>query len=81
MVPVMQGAQYTLLDQSRLLNIGYAMCTAIKAGVPGDWLEAGTWMGGGSMTAKAVINALHQEDTRKTWLADSFKSFKREHTQ
>jgi O-methyltransferase len=61
----------TMIGRKRLDNIRSCLEQAIADDIPGDYLEAGTWRGGASLFAKAVLAANGDTD-RVVWLADSF---------
>jgi len=50
--------------------------TALKDGVPGDFIETGVWRGGASIFVKGVL-AAHGDKIRHVWLADSFRGLPR----
>ncbi|CAH1777233.1 unnamed protein product [Owenia fusiformis] len=63
----------SLIGISGLRNIQELLENVISNDIPGDFLEAGVWRGGGSIFAKAVINSYNQSHDRKVWLCDSFQ--------
>lgn len=64
----------TMVGWDRLDNIHRCAVTAIKDGVPGDFIETGVWRGGVCMLMRAVLKA-YGDRTRKVWVADSFDGF------
>ncbi len=58
---------YTLLSRERLANLIRLASQLNRAGVPGDFVECGTYKGG---SAAAIASALGD---RTLWLYDSFK--------
>jgi O-methyltransferase len=62
----------TMVGLRRLENIQEAVRTVIEEDIPGDWLETGVWRGGASIFARACLEA-YGDQTRKVWLADSFR--------
>lgn len=64
----------TIIGPVALRNFRYCVEDALRAGVPGDVIEAGAWRGGASVYARAVLRAWGATD-RRVWLADSFTGF------
>ncbi|CAF1514463.1 unnamed protein product, partial [Adineta steineri] len=62
----------SMVGQSRLINVEWALRHVIATNVPGDFIECGVWRGGTSVFARAVLKALNIQD-RHVWLADSFQ--------
>jgi hypothetical protein len=63
---------HTMIGLRRLNNIQECVETVLRAGVPGDLLEAGVWRGGASIFLRAILKA-HGITNRKVWVADSFQ--------
>jgi hypothetical protein len=61
-----------MIGLKRLDNLQACVETALREGIPGDFLETGVWRGGASIFVKGVL-AAHGEQTRHVWLADSFR--------
>jgi hypothetical protein len=69
----------SMIGQSRLINIEWALRFVIANDVSGDFIECGVWRGGGSVFARAVLKALNIED-RHVWLVDSFEGLPKPRT-
>jgi hypothetical protein len=54
----------TMAGNIRMRNVREAIEYAVAAGVPGDFLELGTWRGGACVVARAVLDSLGE--TRRT---------------
>jgi len=66
------SAAETMVGLKRLSSLRDCVSTALREGVPGDLLEAGTWRGGSAIFMRAVLEA--RGDTgRAVWVADSFQ--------
>ncbi|MGZ7077776.1 MAG: TylF/MycF family methyltransferase [Thermoanaerobaculia bacterium] len=63
---------HTMIGLRRLENIQECVETILRAGVPGDLLEAGVWRGGASIFMRAILKA-YGITNRKVWVADSFE--------
>ena len=63
---------HTMIGVKRVANLRRCCETAIREGVPGDFLEAGVWRGGAGVVMRAVLAALGDRE-RRVWLADSFR--------
>ncbi|HWG73081.1 MAG TPA: TylF/MycF/NovP-related O-methyltransferase [Acidimicrobiales bacterium] len=61
----------TMVGLRRLDALQACLETIFKDNVPGDILEAGVWRGGSSIFMRGVL-AVHNENDRHSWLADSF---------
>ena len=70
----------TMIGQSRLKNLEWALRFVIGKGVRGDFIECGVWRGGSSLFARAVFQALNVTD-RHVWLADSFQGLPKARTK
>lgn len=65
----------TMLSLPRLLNLQRLAGQLIDEGVPGDFIECGTWRGGsGALLARAGAAAM---PPRKTWFCDSYQGLPR----
>jgi O-methyltransferase len=62
----------TMVGKRRLDSLQECCLAVIQEGVPGDFVETGTWRGGCGILMRAVLEATG-EDQRKVWLFDSFK--------
>ncbi len=69
----------TMIGQSRLINIEWALRFVIANNISGDFIECGVWRGGGSLFARAVLKALNIKD-RHVWLVDSFQGLPKART-
>lgn len=63
---------YTLGGTARVDNVRELVEKTIKEGIPGDFLEAGTWRGGSAIMARAVQKVMGEGAKRHTYLCDSF---------
>lgn len=57
---------------ARIENLRASIETILAEHIPGDLLEAGVWGGGASIFMRAVL-AVHGDDSRAVWVADSFE--------
>eukprot|EP00401_Gymnodinium_catenatum_P065565 CAMPEP_0117461110 /NCGR_PEP_ID=MMETSP0784-20121206/2354_1 /TAXON_ID=39447 /ORGANISM="" /LENGTH=365 /DNA_ID=CAMNT_0005254803 /DNA_START=1 /DNA_END=1099 /DNA_ORIENTATION=+ len=64
---------YTMIGNGRADNIQHCMLSALKAGVQGDFLEAGVWRGGASIFAKTLLDLYARGEGRRTYACDSFE--------
>lgn len=62
----------TMVGDSRLRNIEFALRTVASEGVDGDYMECGVWRGGASIYAAMVLRVIG-DSSRRVWLVDSFK--------
>ncbi|MEM7534568.1 MAG: TylF/MycF/NovP-related O-methyltransferase [Chloroflexota bacterium] len=62
----------TMIGTPRLENIRDCILNCFAENVPGDFIEAGVWRGGGSIFMAAILNA-YQISDRKIFVADSFQ--------
>lgn len=62
----------TMVGDSRLRNIEFALRTVASEGIKGDFIECGVWRGGASIYAAMVLRVL-EDASRRVWLVDSFK--------
>ena len=61
----------TMIGMQRLTSLQHCVETVLAEDVPGDLVECGVWRGGASILMRAVL-AVHGDETRRVWLADSF---------
>lgn len=72
-------SRLTMIGRRRLDNTQQLLQAVIAEGIPGDFIETGTWRGGSAMFATAVLSIYGQLERpgvaggRWVWLADSFK--------
>lgn len=69
-------SRLTMVGRRRLDNTQQLLQAVIAEGVPGDFIETGTWRGGSAMFAAAVLSIYGQlggDAGRWVWLADSFR--------
>eukprot|EP00960_Hanusia_phi_P026364 746226-Hanusia_phi.AAC.3 len=76
----LQRSSYpTMVSLERLTNIVHVWSSAISLGIPGDWIETGTWKGGCSLLAADILRfamsrpECPKDRTRTVWLADTFE--------
>lgn len=55
----------------RLDNVRDLLQRAVAEGVPGDYLDCGTWRGGAAIMARATLDVV--DPSRRVWVADSFR--------
>lgn len=63
---------YTMVGLKRLDNLQQCATNIIRDGVPGDFIEAGTWRGGAAIFLRAILKA-HAIENRFLYVADSFE--------
>jgi len=63
---------YTMAGGARVQNVRNLVQQTIAEGIPGDFLEAGTWRGGCSIMARVVQRVMGEGENRHTYLCDSF---------
>jgi hypothetical protein len=61
----------TMIGIKRLDNIQFCAVSAIRDGIPGDFIETGVWRGGACIFMRAVLAACGVKD-RRVFVADSF---------
>jgi len=71
----------TMAGTFRVQNVRELVRKTIEEGVPGDFLEAGTWRGGNSIMARVVQGCMGQGDKRKVFVSDSFSGLPRASTK
>jgi len=64
----------SMIGAKRMNNVRKECERVIRAGVPGDFMEAGVWRGGACIMMRAVLKAYHVTD-RRVIAADSFAGF------
>jgi Macrocin-O-methyltransferase (TylF) len=64
-------AAQTIIGLARMRNLRVLAERVIREGIPGDFLEAGTWRGGACILMRGVL-AAHGICDRTVWVADSF---------
>jgi O-methyltransferase len=64
-------AAYTMTSVERMYALYEAVRHVSRAGVPGDFVECGTWRGGSSMLAALALNRLGDTE-RRLYLYDTF---------
>jgi O-methyltransferase len=62
----------TMIGLARLRNLSVCAEDVLRAGVVGDFMEAGVWRGGACIYLRAILEAFGNHD-RKVWVADSFQ--------
>lgn len=70
----------TMLSYRRLLNIRYLLQMTHRESLPGHFLEAGVWRGGGSLYAR-MVQKYFLGDDRETFVCDSFDGLPLSRTQ
>lgn len=63
---------FTMAGGARVQNVRDLVERTVNEGIPGDFLEAGTWRGGNSIMARVVQRLMGQGEKRKTYVCDSF---------
>lgn len=64
----------TMMGLTRLNHLQQCVETVLRDDVPGDFIEAGVWRGGGCIFMRGVLAAYGITD-RKVYVADSFQGF------
>jgi len=67
---------YTMAGHLRLDNLQHCVEDVLARGVPGDFIETGTWRGGSAIFMRALLRA-HGVAGRTVWVADSFEGMPR----
>jgi O-methyltransferase len=62
----------TMMGMGALENLHSCMHEVLRHNVPGDFVEAGIWRGGGTIYMRAFLEAYKIQD-RTVWAADSFE--------
>ncbi|MCX7382817.1 MAG: hypothetical protein NT133_15690 [Alphaproteobacteria bacterium] len=62
----------TMMGAARLANLRLLAEAALQENIPGDFIEAGLWRGGGAILLRAVL-AAYGDPARLVWAADSFQ--------
>jgi O-methyltransferase len=62
---------YTQTSRERVTTLADAVEYAIRANVPGDFVECGVWRGGSTMAVALTLQRLGARD-RRLWLYDTF---------
>jgi O-methyltransferase len=63
---------HTMIPSARLSHLRGLVETALREGVPGDFIETGVWRGGACILMRAVLAAYGVTD-RRVFVADSFE--------
>lgn len=63
---------HTMMGMQRLNNLQACIEAVVSGNVPGDFIEAGIWRGGGVIFMLAMLKTLGVTD-RMVWAADSFQ--------
>eukprot|EP00959_Pyramimonas_sp_CCMP1952_P375612 7866949-Pyramimonas_sp.AAC.1 len=67
----------TMVSTPRILNVRDAALDVIRRGIPGDFVETGTWKGGCSIVMRAVNLVFGDITCRGNWLFDTFNGLPR----
>ena len=67
-----RGSAITMLPRVRLDNIRQCTEYVLQNNIPGDFLEAGVWRGGGCIFMSGCLRAF-EIFNRRVWVADSFE--------
>ena len=62
---------HSMIGKARMANIRACAETALREGIPGDFIETGVWRGGACIYMRAILKAWGIAD-RRVWVADSF---------
>jgi len=71
-----QCREYTMTSRARMYALYQATRFAVKAGIPGDFVECGVWRGGSMMLVARTLVALGATD-RRLYLYDTFEGMSR----
>jgi len=63
---------YTMVPRPALVELARQVRAVLEAGVPGAFVECGTWRGGSSFLMADLLR-LAGDTTRKVWMFDSFE--------
>lgn len=63
---------FSMAGGARVQNVRELVEKTIVEGIPGDFLEAGTWRGGCSIMARVVQRTMGEDVQRHTYVCDSF---------
>jgi len=63
---------HSMIGLVRLDNLQMCVETALRDGVPGDFIETGVWRGGACILMRGIL-AAHGVRDRVVWVADSFR--------
>ena len=66
-------SRHSIVDLERLANLQSLATDIIRRGIPGDFVECGTYTGGSAATVSRVF----RETGRQSWLFDSFEGLPR----
>lgn len=62
----------TMIGTARMRNLRDLLERALANNVPGDFIETGVWRGGACIYARGIM-AAHGDETRRVFVADSFR--------
>ena len=62
---------HSMVGLARLRNLRACAETALREGIPGDFMETGVWRGGACILLRGVLRAF-ADTRRRVWVADSF---------
>jgi O-methyltransferase len=71
---------HTMVSLNRLNNIEMAVKTILKENVPGDLIETGVWRGGSCILMRAILK-IHNDKSRRVFVADSFEGLPKPNAQ
>src|SRR4030095_5966415 len=63
---------FTMVSTEALVDLAHQVRAVLAYGIPGDFVECGTWRGGASFLMAALLRQAGVAD-RKVWLCDSFE--------
>jgi len=66
------AAAETMIGMQRLTSLQHCTEMVLAEDIPGDLVECGVWRGGACILMRAVL-AVHGDEKRRVWLADSFE--------
>lgn len=69
----------TMVGMKRLSSLMECCLSALQEGIPGDFVETGTWRGGCGILMRAILEACSDSE-RNVWLFDSFEGLPRPDT-
>lgn len=61
----------SMIGAARMDNLRHCCETALRDGIPGDFIETGVWRGGATIMMRGIL-AAYGETTRRVFVADSF---------
>jgi O-methyltransferase len=64
---------YSMVHTEELVRLAFAVEDVLRAGIPGQFVECGTWRGGASFLMAAILERRRADPRRRVWMFDSFE--------